>query len=306
MADELYFFAQPAAVRPVAVLLADLRAMLQQQPYGPRIRVVRRHRQHQRRHLTNVHGIHIGARIQQRLGDLRTARRRCQHERREIPQLDRPVLYRLRLFRADRVHIGAFRQQELDRLQISVARRQHQRSPSEVVPSIDRSALLSQQLDGGQIVRRRGRYQRRSFDFRPVLQQVPDRGRGAIVGRRQVQCGAPHLRPGIDIRLGSHQQADLFGFGDGPHQRRRAELVLCVDVRSCGENRPQRFHAAVGGRVVQRCGRVLVLEFHPLAVHHRVNHRQIVLPDRTHSTGPPGRAPARNRKPSGHPVPQTP
>ena len=117
------------------------------------------------------------------------------------------------------------------------------------------------------------------FRFRPVLQQVPDRGRGAIVGRRQVQRRAPHLGLGVDIGPGSHQQTDLFGFGDRPHQRGRAEIILRVDVRAGGENRPKSFQAAVGGRVMQRRGGVLVLELHALAVHHGVDHRQIVPPD---------------------------
>ena len=78
---------------PGAVLLAEVRAALQQQAYGARIGVVRGHRQHQRRHLANVHGIHLGAGIEQRFRHLGPARRNRQQERGEIAQRDGSVLH---------------------------------------------------------------------------------------------------------------------------------------------------------------------------------------------------------------------
>ena len=184
--------------------------------------------QHQRRHLADILGVHLGARIQQSLRHFGTARRNRQHERGEVAQRDRAILYRFRFLRADGVHVGAFRQQEFHRLQTAVPRREHQGSPPHAILLVDRRAALQQQPDGRQIIRQRRPDQHIRLQFRPVVQQKPHRRRGAVVSRRQRQRRATHFRFGVDIRSGGHQEADFFRLGDGPHERGGAKIVLRV------------------------------------------------------------------------------
>ncbi len=187
-----------------AVLQGGIRAALQQHVNGPRIGVVRGHCHHQGRHLANVPGIHFGAGIEQRFRHVGSARGSREHERGEIAQRDGAVLHNLGFLGADRIHFGAFRQEQFDRLQVAVARRVHQRRQAAVVRPVERRTFLNQDAYGGEIVGRRGRHERLRLQFRPMLEEKAHRGRGAIVGRCQIQRGPPHLGFGVDIGPGGH------------------------------------------------------------------------------------------------------
>ncbi len=136
-----------------------------------------------------------------------------------------------------------------------------------------------------------GSHERASFQFRPMLQQEPHGGRRAIAGRRQVQRRAAHLGAGIDIGSRAHQEADFFRLGNGPHQRRGAEIVLTRRPPRPGQQEPACIHAAVGSGICSGVAPCLSFNFTPLwsySAHWTIPNRSsgyfrsIVRPARSH------------------------
>ncbi len=277
--------------RPVESRLIHLAARVhigagaQQQACDSGVLLFARDREHEGRHASDVGGVHLGARVEQRLHDLRGAVGGSQHHRGQADELNFAELH-LAAERIGRVDIRALGQQHPNGVQVARGSHRLERVIAIMIRRLGVCAFGYKEAHPSGIVgigrcqqhgdfARSGRLRVRAF-----IEEQMERGGAGTTCRGEHQRRASTLGSGIHVGAFFHQEARLFVVLRGVKQRRVAELVLRVHTGAGCQQQADGFGAAVTGGVHQQCRVARIVGIHVRAgAEARLEGGQVIVPD---------------------------